>query len=178
MCGGGRGPSFEGMNSNRRIHRFPTIIAAALLTVVCVAALWPAAGHAADRRHVTIRVFSKLVGLKLTKPDGTVITTQQEEDPQPGDVLDVYSLDFRGDHKHHSKHFIGSEHVHCVFGAGEPDCVSHVALGGSLLIFTGNPATLSGGTGRFQGATGTATSKEVAGGADGVAKITLAKRHP
>ena len=60
-----------------------------------------------------------------------------------------------------SPFIIGSEHVHCVFGQGEPDCVSHVALGGSMLIFTGNPATLTGGTGRFQGATGTATTKEV-----------------
>src|SRR3954447_3490100 len=177
MCGGGRDRSFDGMNSNDRIHRFRSIVAA-VIALFCAAALWPAAGHAAGGRHMTIRVFSKMVGLTLAKPDGTIVTTQQEEDPQPGDVLDVYSLDFRGNHEHHSKHFIGSEHVHCVFGPGEPDCVSHVALGGSLLIFTGNPATVSGGTGRFQGATGTATTKEVAVGADGVAKITLAKHHP
>src|SRR4051794_35932750 len=108
MCTGRRDRSFGGMNSNARIHRFPIVVAAAVAALLCTAAMWPAGSHAAASRHVTIRVFSKMVGLTLVKPDGTVITTPQEEDPQPGDVLDVYSLDFRGNHKHHSKHFIGS----------------------------------------------------------------------
>src|SRR4051812_22735308 len=94
MCGGERDRTFDRMNFKDRVNRLRTIVAA-VIAVCCTAALWPAVGHAAEGRQVTIRVFSKMVGLKLTKPDGTVITTQQEEDPQPGDVLDVYSLDYR-----------------------------------------------------------------------------------
>jgi hypothetical protein len=76
----------------------------------------------------------------------------------------------------HSKHFIGTDHLRCVFGTGEPDCVSHVALGKSMLIFAGDK--LVAGLGRFQGATGTVTSKEVPADTDAVAKIKLAKHHP
>jgi hypothetical protein len=49
-----------------------------------------------------------------------------------------------------------------------------VAIGGSLLIFSGNPGTLTVGTGRFQGATGRVIkNKEVPGGSDVVVKIRL-----
>jgi hypothetical protein len=170
MCRGARGRTVVGMTTKR----FSKLIAA----LFCAALVWPAAGHAADRTK-TIKIFSKTVALTVTHPDGTVVDHPPFPDMQPGDVLDVYSLDFRGNHKHHSKHFVGSDHVRCVFGAGEPDCVSHVALGGSMLIFSGNPGTLVGGLGRFQGATGRViSSKEVRGGNDVVAKIKLAKHHP
>jgi hypothetical protein len=61
-----------------------------------------------------------------------------------------------------------------VFGTGEPTCTSHVAIGGSMLIIDGNPGTVVGGTGRFEGATGRVLSnKEVPGGVDAVARVTL-----
>jgi hypothetical protein len=178
MCGGAARLSVVGMTSIRFSNRIYVAIAATVAALLCAAALWPSAGEAAGRTH-TIKAFSKIVALSVTKPDGTVITTPTEEDPQPGDVLDVYSLDFRGNHKHHAKRFFGSEHLRCVFGTGAPDCVSHTAIGSSLLIFSGNPAKLIAGTGRFQGATGRVISnKEVPGGNDIVAKIKLAKHHP
>ena len=93
--------------------------------------------------------------------------------PVAGDTLDVFAIDFAGDHKRHGKRFSGSEHVRCSFGAAspEPDCTSHVALGSSLMVFHGS--TLIAGTGRFLGATGRALSnKEVEGGSDVVARVT------
>ncbi len=61
-----------------------------------------------------------------------------------------------------------------MFGTGEPNCESQVAIGGSLLIFGGNPGTLIDGTGRYQGATGRViSSREVRGGSDIVARIHL-----
>jgi hypothetical protein len=153
----------------RSLTRITVAAAAALL---CAAALWPAAGHAAGR-NLTIKTFSKITSVTVTAPDGTVVN----RDPQPGDTLDVYALDFRGNHKHHAKRFFGSEHLRCVFGTGAPDCVSHVAIGRSLTVWAGSPVKLVAGTGRFAGATGRIVSnKEVPGGNDIVAKVKLARR--
>lgn len=115
--------------------------------------LAPDAGNAAGRTQ-TLRFFDKPVSLKLTHPDGTVVSRAPFPEPKPGDTLDVNSLDFRGDHAHHSKRFTASSHLRCTFGAGAPTCESHIAIGGSLLIFTGDPGTVSDGTGIYQGATG------------------------
>jgi hypothetical protein len=62
-----------------------------------------------------------------------------------------------------------------VFRAGPPTCESHVALGGSLLVFTGDPGTLTNGTGIYQGAKGRViSSKDVGNDAsDVVARIQL-----
>jgi hypothetical protein len=178
MCIGAPEISVVGMTTTARSNRLIVAFAVAVAAALCVAALWPAAGQAAGRTK-TIKVFSKTIALTVTHPDGTVVDHPPFPEMAPGDVLDVYSLDFRGNHKHHSKRFIGSDHVTCVFGTGEPDCLSHVALGGSMMIFSGNPGTLVGGLGRFQGATGrVVSSKEVPGGNDVVAKIKLAKHHP
>jgi hypothetical protein len=158
-----------------RTHRLILALAVSVVAALCIAAALPAAGQAAGRT-VTIKAYSKIVSLTVTRPDGTVVT---QGEPAPGDVLDIYALDFRGNHKRHAKRFFGSEHLQGVFGTGEPDCVSHVAIGSTLLVWKGNPATLVAGTGRFQGATGRVVSnKEVPGGSDIVAKIKLAKRHP
>jgi hypothetical protein len=95
-------------------------------------------------------------------------------DPAAGDTLDVFSVDFAGDHKHHAARYSGSNHLRCVFGTGEPACVSHFALGSSMLIIDGNPGTVVGGTGRYFGASGGVLSnKEVEGGSDVVVKVRV-----
>jgi hypothetical protein len=122
----------------------------------------------------TLRFFDKETSTTLTTPDGKVIDKPPYPEPEPGSVLDVYSVDFVGNHRHHAKRWTASNHLHCVFGTGEPDCVSHTAIGGSLLIFSGNPGTLVAGTGRYAGATGAVLkNKEVAGGSDFVVRIRL-----
>jgi hypothetical protein len=155
-------------------HRLPKLVAA----LVCVALLLPAAGHAAGRTK-TIRAYAKTVAMTLTHADGTVVAHPPFPTVAPGDVLDVYALDFRGNHKRHAKRNFGSEHLRCVFGdVRAPDCISHVAIGNSLLVWSGDPITLIGGTGRFEGATGRVLkNKEVPGGNDVVAKVKLARHH-
>jgi hypothetical protein len=145
--------------------------AVAAVAVVAVAAV-PAAAGARPGKTETLRFFDKVDAIVLTHADDTVAKAPFPE-PVAGDVLDVYSSEYAGNHKRHAKRASGSAHVHCVFaGAGEPDCQSHVALGGSLLIFRGYPGTLVGGAGRYLGATGrVVVNKEVAGGSDIVAKI-------
>ena len=153
-----------------------TLRAAAGLSaaVACAVALAPASGQAAGTTK-TLRFYDKPVAMSLTTATGKVITQGPFPEPKPGDVLDVYSLDFKGDHQHHASRWSMSTHLRCVFGKGAPDCLSHVADGGSLLVFSGNPGTVIGGTGRYQNATGKViSSTEVSDDAsDVVARITL-----
>ena len=67
---------------------------------------------------------------------------------------------------------VANGHLVYVAMTSQPDCVAHVAFGGSLLIFRGDPGTVIGGTGRFLHASGRViSSREVSGGSDVVAKI-------
>jgi hypothetical protein len=146
--------------------------------VATAAALAVSSAGAASGGHKTqtLRFFDKPTSITLTTSDGKVIDKPPYPEAKPGDVLDVYSVDFAGNHRHHAKRWSMSSHVHCVFGTGEPDCLSHTAVGGSLLIFSGNPGTLTAGTGRYAGATGRVLeSKEVMGVSDIVAWIRLAR---
>jgi hypothetical protein len=146
----------------------------ALLMAFTALAVSPAGAADGPHKTQTLRFFDEPTSTTVTTADGKVIDKPPYPDPKAGDVLDVYSLDFVGNHRHHAKHWSASAHLRCVFGDGPPDCVSHTAMGGSLLIFGGNPGTLIAGTGRYAGATGRVLSNhEVEGGSDIVAKIRL-----
>ena len=144
------------------------------VAITAVLALVPAASASAAGKTETLRFFSKVDKVTLTHADGTVVDSPNAE-PVPGDRLDVYASDFAGNHKKHAKRSTASEHVVCIFGtAPEPDCVVHVAIGGSLLIFHGN--TLVGGAGKYVGATGKVISNKTipnSNDSDVVAKVTL-----
>ena len=141
------------------------------IALTAVLALVPAAS--ASAKTETLRFFSEVDKLTLTHADGTV--ADNPGPPAAGDRLDIYASDFAGDHKRHAKKATASEHVVCVFGdSPEPDCVSHVAIGGSLLIFDGN--TLIGGSGKYLNATGKVISNETVGDSndsDVVARIKV-----
>jgi hypothetical protein len=151
-------------------HNIRAAVAAVALAAVAAV---PAVADAGSGKTETLRFFDKTDALILTRADGTVVTKPPFPEAVAGDVLDVYSSEYAGNHTRHAKKPSGSAHVRCVFaGAGEPDCEGHVALGGSLLIFRGSPGTVVGGAGRYLGATGrVVASKEVPGGSDIVAKI-------
>jgi len=136
------------------------LIALALLAALLAALAVSPAGAAGGRKTQTLHVFSKDVSFTMTTADGTVIRKPPFPDAKPGDVLDVDSLDFVGNHRHHAKRWSMSQHLRCVFGTGEPNCESQIAIGGSLLIFGGNPGTVIDGTGRYQGATGRVLSNK------------------
>jgi hypothetical protein len=145
-----------------------------VLATLLVAVGVSSAGAAGGGKTQTLRFFSKPVSITLTTADGTVIRKPPYPDAKPGDVLDVNSVDYVGNHRHHAARWSISDHVRCVFSTGEPDCEGQVAVGGSLLIFRGFPGTLINGTGRYQGATGRVIkNKEVKGGSDIVARIHL-----
>jgi hypothetical protein len=143
----------------------PSLIAAAIAAGVVAATLFASSGQAAGGRAETLRIFEKTVSIQLTKADGKVIAKLPiaETEPQAGDVLDVVFNLFTGNHVKHSKKTIGTDHLRCTFvAAGPPTCVSHAALGSSMLVVEGNPGTIVLGTGKYQRAGGRVVSaKEV-----------------
>jgi hypothetical protein len=146
------------------MHTSPrsTIIRTALGAVaagLCALALWPGAGQAAGTTQ-TLRAFDKPVAMTLTHADGTVVRHAPFPEAKAGDVLDVYALDFVGNHRKHEKRASMSSHLRCTFGdGGPPVCENHVAIGGSLLIFRGDKVVA--GTGRYAHATGRVLSNKV-----------------
>lgn len=141
--------------------------------VVCALSVLPAAGQAAGRTQ-TLRLFDKPVALTLTRPNGSVITRAPYPAAGPGDVLNVYSLGYAGTHASHGKKWTASSHLQCTFKAGGPPaCVSHVAIGGSQLIITGNPGKVVNGTGIYQGASGRVVSSKEVPGVDNASDIVL-----
>jgi hypothetical protein len=145
-----------------------------LRTAIVTAALVLIPAASASAKTETLRFFSKVDKVTLTHADGTVVTDPSAR-PVAGDRLDVFASDFAGDHKRHAKKSTASEHVVCTFGTSpEPDCIAHVALGGSLLIFDGD--TLIGGSGKYLNATGKVISNKTVGDSndsDVVAKINV-----
>ena len=160
------------MSTSLHEHRIRVAAGVAAATL-CALAFWPGAGQAA-RKTETLRFFSKDVSQTVTTADGSVIRKSPYPEPKQGDILEINSLDYVGNHRKHAKRWSASHHLRCVFSTGEPDCLTHVAVGGSLLIFSGYPGTLVNGTGRYQGATGRVLSNDEApGGSDVVARIHL-----
>lgn len=158
-------------------HR--SIVLSLAAAAACALALLPSAGAQAGGRTQTLRFFDKPVSITLTRPGGVVIDRAPYPEAKPGDVLDVNSVAYVGTHASHAKKWTASSHLQCTFrAAGPPSCVSHVAIGGSQLVFSGNPGKLVNGTGIYQGATGrTISSKEVPGmddASDIVLRIRLA----
>lgn len=151
-------------------------ISAAVATAIVTAAVIPALSEAQASGSTTqiLRFFDRPVTITLTNSNGKVTRRPPYPQPKPGDILDVYSHDYAGNHLHHAAHWTMTGHLRCTFGAGQPDCESHIASGGSLLIFHGN--RLEAGTGLYQGATGRILSnREVPGVAD--ASDVVAKIH-
>jgi hypothetical protein len=146
------------------------------LAIVLVGSLAIApAALAGKRRTETIRAFSKPVSFVYTSVDGTVTQGPPAGPPQAGDVFEISSLDFVGNHKKHARKATMSDYLRCTFTAQlEPDCFGYTAIGGSLLRFHG--MEIIGGTGRYQGATGRAIlNEEVEGGSDFVVRVKLAR---
>jgi hypothetical protein len=174
MCGEATERTVGAMHTSPRSTMTRTALGA-VAAGLCALALWPGAGQAAGKTE-TLRIFDKPVSMTLTHADGTIVRQGPFPEPKAGDVLDVYALDFAGDHRRHEKRASMSEHLRCTFGsAGPPDCESHVAVGGSLLIFRGDK--LVAGTGRYAHATGRVISNktisEQSNTSDIVARIHL-----
>lgn len=158
------------MLKNARNHPKLTSAGAAVAAALALVALQPPSTQAAGSTE-TLKVFSQTVSFTFTAADGTVTNRPPAREPQAGDVLEIDSLNFDGDHRRHAKRASGSTYLRCEFTAAPaPTCTSISAVRGSLLRFRG--MELVGGTGRYQGATGKVVrNTEVEGGSDVVVKI-------
>ena len=167
MCGPAAAHSVVGMTTRIRTLTLAIVLVASL-------AVAPAA-FAGKRKTETIRAFSKPVSFVYTSVDGTVTPGPPDAPPQAGDVFEISSLDFVGNHKKHARKATMSDYLRCTFTAElEPDCFGYTAIGGSLLRFHG--MEIIGGTGRYQGATGKVLlNEEVEGGSDFVVRVKLAR---
>ncbi len=156
---------------NPRISSLVAVIGAAV-TALSLTGTSGAAGHTQ-----TLRLFDKPVAITLTQASGKVVTRHPYPQPKAGDTLDVLSLDYAGNHLHHQRQWKASTHLRCVFkSTGPPSCESSIAIGSSLLVFSGTPAKLTMGTGIYLGATGRVLSSTEIPGTDNsdiVAKIQL-----
>jgi hypothetical protein len=149
----------------------PHITARRLLAgVVAIAATAAVAtpAHAAQTR--TLRFFEKTDTVRLTTADGTPKDISKGG-PAAGDILDASGVLYRGNHRHHSRGVVGTDHTRCVFtGPDSGTCQGEVALGNSLILvrsdLTDDSFTMWWGTGRFKGVEGTGTSKTVGDGND------------
>jgi hypothetical protein len=133
---------------------------------------WPSIGEAAGKTQ-TLRFFSKPVAFTYTSVDGTVTQGPPAGESRPGDVFEIDSVGYRGNHRRHATRSTMSDYLRCTIVAdGPPDCFSFAAIRGSMLRFHGSKVI--GGTGRYQGATGKVIKNEEAGGgSDIVARIRV-----
>ena len=165
MCGRRAVHSVAPMTNTTHIR---ILAGGALAALLCALAVVVGPAQAAGKTE-TLKVFSKQISFTYTKADGTVSQGPPQGQPQPGDSFEIDSLDYRGTHKKHSKKPIGADYLQCTFGASiDPDCLSYVAVGSSLLRFRGD-ATI-GAIGRWKSAK-LLDMQEVRGGSDIVVRL-------
>jgi hypothetical protein len=147
-------------HSRRRPAAFGIVL---LIAAAIVALVLAPSGRATGGRSQTLRIFEKTRSVQLSKADGRVLKKLPIPEPQAGDRVDVVFELFRGTHAKHGETRLGSDHLRCEFLAGgPPTCVSHAAIGRSMLVVEGTPPRITFGSGRFFGATGRVLSaKEV-----------------
>jgi hypothetical protein len=128
-----------------------------------------------------LRVFEKSTGFKVLDPSGKPFTPTGP--PPVGSVFIGTDLIYVGNHKHHAKRYVGSDHIRCtITSATAGICEGQIALGGSMLLVEGQPIdlaasgtsfTIDGGTGKYAHAKGTIVSKDVGTTDDSDMTITL-----
>jgi hypothetical protein len=139
-------------------------LAAAVTPAPAGATAKPAQGQKA--KTLTLRWYSVVVGFVYTRADGTVLP-QPPQNAAAGDQFAITELAYKGTHESHAKKWSASAHTICVFKSANaaPTCEGVAAVGGNqLLLFhtaSGSDPVVAGGTGRYAGATGTVTMKEV-----------------
>lgn len=167
----GAGP-MKNANGAHFTHRPRLTGLLATVGIFVIAAIAAPPGAPGHTKTELLRIFSKPQNFTYTTADGKVSHHLPAGQPHVGDVLEVDSLDFKGTHKRHSKRPIGSDYTRCAFVVEnqDPDCFGYGALGGSILRV--HNSRIVGGTGQYEGVTGTVPKNdEVRGGSDVVMRL-------
>lgn len=160
-------------------------LGACALAAAAAPSVASAPGTSAQRASgttVTMRWYTQVVEFVHVRADGTVVKDSAAQ-PGAGDTVHIYELGYRGTYAKHAKKWTGSSHTACVFksAAAPPACEAHIAIGSELLILAspgGGDPRVTGGTGRYRGATGTSSTTEVPGhedSSDAVITVQLRK---
>ena len=176
------------MNTHRH-HSARRLAGSAVLALAAVAAAAvPAlAGGTAKPAHthggttIVLHFYSVTTSFVYTTAAGKVLP-QPPAKPSAGDRLELTDVDYKGTHARHARRWSVTDHTLCIFGAdgGAPTCDGQAAMGGNqLLLFhtpgggAGGDTVVSGGTGRFAGATGAVAMTEIAGTNDSDIVLTV-----
>lgn len=128
-------------------------------------------GHRQNGKTIVLSFYSVTTSFVYTTAAGKVLA-QPPATPSPGDRLELTDVDYKGTHSKHAKRWTVTDHTLCIFGSdgGAPTCDGQAAIGGNqLLLFhtpgggAGGDTVVSGGTGRYAGATGTVAMTEISG---------------
>lgn len=132
----------------------------------------------ASAKTITLHYFSKQVYARISDPLGQKLPPNSK--PANGDRLTFASNDYAGNQKHHAKRPTASDRVDCTITSPTGGiCDAEIAIGGSMIFgdnfpisFTSNTqkVIITGGTGRFRGASGTVTAK---GGSRNTTNLTI-----
>jgi hypothetical protein len=114
-----------------------------------------------------LHYFSKFETQVFQTSAGKPFSPSQKNPPVPGDSIDSTNLDYVGDNAHHAANWTASDHELCILdNKGDAVCQAEVAIGGSMILAHANLGHVSastttstfqvtGGTGTFEGVTGT-----------------------
>ena len=117
--------------------------------------------------------FSKFESQLFLTAAGKPFSPSEKNPPVPGDSIEGTNLDYVGDNTHHAANWTASDHELCVLDdKGNPVCHAQVAIGGSMILAqadlghvsastTTSTFQVTGGTGSFQGVTGTVVAVEI-----------------
>src|SRR5215468_4062540 len=95
--------SYRRRMSNSAKHLIRSTLGAGVAAGLSTVLLLASAGQAAGGTTQTMRIFDRPVSLTLHRPDGSVVTHPPYPQTKPGDVLDVVSLAYSGNHAKHAK---------------------------------------------------------------------------
>jgi hypothetical protein len=135
----------------------------------------------ASARTTTLRYFSKQVYFRISNRLGQRLPSNSK--PAIGDRISFASIDYVGNHTHHAKKATASDHVDCTITSPSGGiCDGQIAIGGSMILGEDFPFSLTsntqkviitGGTGRYGGASGTVSATSVSkNGTDLTIRVT------
>jgi hypothetical protein len=139
---------------------------AALITIGSPLASADASALQPNAQQV-LHYFSKFESQVFLTGAGKPFSPSEKNQPVPGDAIEGTNLDYVGNHVHHAPNWTASDHELCILDSkGDPVCHAQVAIGGSMILAqadlghvsastTTSTFQVTGGTGTFQGATGT-----------------------
>jgi hypothetical protein len=116
----------------------------------------------------TIHLFSKAESFTYTTAAGKVVK-QPPAKPHVGDYVEATNQDYVGSATDHAKNWTDTDHEMCVFTSSHGGtCYGEIAIGGSMILAKGglspspnDKLVVYGGSGAYQGVTGTADAVDL-----------------